>query len=56
METVEVKEGKRSLTVIKSVIPAKRARKESSSSDEETLDTGLSLGEDEDLALKLLSR
>ena len=55
METVEVKEGKRSLTVIKSVIPAKRARKESSS-DEETLDTGLSLGEDEDLALKLLSR
>ena len=58
-ETVEVKEGKRSLTVIKSVIPAKRSRTESSSSEEEeenTLDTGLSLGEDEDLAIKLLSR
>ena len=57
-ETVQVKEGKRSLTVIKSVIPAKRSRTESSSSEEEedTLDTGLSLGEDEDLALKLLSR
>ena len=57
-ETVQVKEGKRSLTVIKSVIPAKRSRTVSSSSEEEedTLDTGLSLGEDEDLALKLLSR
>ena len=57
-ETVEVKDGKRSLTVIKSVIPAKRSRRESSSSsydDDETLHTGLSLGEDEDLALKLLS-
>jgi len=61
-ETVQVKEGKRSLTVIKSVIPSKKLRKSSSedeSSDEEdvdedVLDTGLSLGEDEDLALKLL--
>ena len=57
-ETVEVKEGKRKLTVIKSVIPAKRSRQESSSeeSEDEVLDTGLSLGDDEDLALKLLSR
>jgi len=57
-ETVQVKEGKRSLTVIKSVIPSKKLRKSSSedeSSDgENVLDTGLSLGEDEDLALKLL--
>jgi len=61
-ETVEVKEGKRKLTVIKSVIPNKRSRHGSSSSssngdsDDEVLDTGLSLGDDEDLALKLLSR
>jgi len=57
-ETVEVKDGKRKLTVIKSVIPAKRSRQSSSSSEEgedEVLDTGLSLGDDEDLALKLLS-
>jgi len=57
-ETVQVKEGKRSLTVIKSVIPSKKLRKSSSeddsSDDEDVLDTGLSLGEDEDLALKLL--
>ena len=57
-ETVQVKEGKRSLTVIKSVIPSKKLRKssseEDSSDDEDVLDTGLSLGEDEDLALKLL--
>merc|ERR1719418_172331 len=53
-ETVEVKEGKRALTVIKSVIPAKKSRQESSSDEDDnddTLDTGLSLGEDEDLAL-----
>ena len=59
-ETVEVKEGKRALTVIKSVIPAKKSRQDSSSEedseDEDVLDTGLSLGEDEDLALKLLSK
>jgi len=58
-ETVEVKEGKRKLTVIKSVIPAKRSRHTSSSSEDsedEVLDTGLSLGDDEDLALKLLNR
>jgi len=57
-ETVEVKEGKRKLTVIKSVIPAKRSRQESSDeeSEDEVLDTGLSLGDDEDLAMKLLSR
>merc|ERR1739838_835550 len=57
-ETVEIKDGKRKLTVIKSVIPAKRSRQSSSSSEEgedEVLDTGLSLGDDEDLALKLLS-
>merc|ERR1712029_1316670 len=61
-ETVQVKEGKRALTVIKSVIPAKRSRQDSSSEedddedDDNVLDTGLSLGEDEDLALKLLSK
>jgi len=57
-ERIQVKEGKRKLTIIKSVIPAKRQRSESTSdeSDNEVLDTGLSLGEDEDLALKLLSR
>jgi len=58
-ETVEVKEGKRKLTVIKSVIPAKRSRHTSSSSEDsedEVLDTGLSLGDDEDLAMKLLNR
>jgi len=57
-ENVEIKEGKRKVTVIKSVIPAKRSRQDSSSdeSEEDVLDTGLSLGEDEDLALKLLSR
>jgi len=60
-ETIEVKEGKRKLTVIKSVIPIKRSRHGSSSSsngdsEDEVLDTGLSLGDDEDLALKLLSR
>merc|ERR1712228_586262 len=56
-ERIQVKEGKRKLTIIKSVIPAKRQRSESTSdeSDNEVLDTGLSLGEDEDLALKLLS-
>merc|ERR1712002_922308 len=57
-ETVEIKEGKRKLTVIKSVIPNKRSRHDSSSSssgdsEDEVLDTGLSLGDDEDLALKL---
>ena len=58
-ETVQVKEGKRALTVIKSVIPAKKSRQESSSDEDDNddiLDTGLSLGEDEDLALKLLSK
>jgi len=59
-ETVEIKEGKRKLTVIKSVIPNKKSRHDSSSSsgdsEDEVLDTGLSLGDDEDLALKLLSR
>merc|ERR1711936_1016413 len=56
-ETIEVKEGKRKLTVIKSVIPNKRSRHGSSSSssngdsEDEVLDTGLSLGDDEDLAL-----
>jgi len=57
-ERIQVKEGKRKLTIIKSVIPAKRQRSDSTSdeSNDEVLDTGLSLGEDEDLALKLLSR
>jgi len=61
-EKVEIKDNKRSLTVIKSVIPSKRRRTESDSSsgddlsDDDVLDTGLSLGDDEDLALKLLSQ
>ena len=60
-EKVEIKDNKRSLTVIKSVIPSKRRRTEtesedSSEDDDDVLDTGLSLGDDEDLALKLLSQ
>ena len=50
-EKVEVKESKRKLTVITSHIPAKRRRE---NAEEDGTDTGLSLGEDEDLALKLL--
>jgi len=53
-EEVEVKEGKRSRTLIKKVIPRKKARRDSS--EEELLDTGLSLGDDEELALRLLQR
>ena len=65
-EKVEIKDKKRSLTVIKSVIPSKKRRLVESSSeddlsdddddDDDVLDTGLSLGDDEDLALKLLSQ
>ena len=65
-EKVEIKDKKRSLTVIKSVIPSKKRRLAESSSeddlsdddddDDDVLDTGLSLGDDEDLALKLLSQ
>ena len=66
-EKVEIKDKKRSLTVIKSVIPSKKRRLAETSSeddqsddddddDDDVLDTGLSLGDDEDLALKLLSR
>ena len=66
-ETVEIKDKKRSLTVIKSVIPSKKRRLAETSSeddqsddddddDDDVLDTGLSLGDDEDLALKLLSQ
>ena len=50
-EKVEVKESKRKLTVITSHIPAKRRRE---NAEEGGTGTGLSLGEDEDLALKLL--
>ena len=65
-ERVEIKDKKRSLTVIKSVIPSKKRRLVESSSEDDlsddeddnddVLDTGLSLGDDEDLALKLLSQ
>jgi ATP-dependent RNA helicase DDX10/DBP4 len=52
-EEVEVVEGKRKKTIIKKIIP-KKARVESE--DEGLLDTGLSLGEDEYLAMQLLRR
>jgi len=50
-EEVEVKEGKRKVTVVRKVVPKKR---KTESSDEDVIDTGLSLGDDEDLALRLL--
>jgi len=53
-EEVIVKEGKRKKTIIKKIIPKKKARLE----EEEGIkfDTGLSLGDDEDLAMQLLRR
>jgi len=54
-EEVEIKEGKRKLTVIKKVIPKKKLKQDSSDDEVNMMDTGLSLIEDEDLALKLLS-
>merc|ERR550517_564801 len=54
-EEVVVKEGKRKKTIIKKIIPKKKAKLDV---DEEGLkfDTGLSLGDDEDLAMQLLRR
>ena len=51
VEEVEVKEGKRKKTIIKKTIPKKKAKLEPA---EELFDTGLSLGDDEDLAMRLL--
>ena len=51
VEEVEVKEGKRKKTIIKKTIPKKKAKLEPA---EEVFDTGLSLGDDEDLAMRLL--
>lgn len=51
----EVKVGKRKITVIKKVVP-KKARLEEEEDANQVLDTGLSLEDDEDLALQLLSK
>ena len=48
-----VKEGKRKKTIIKKIIPKKPRLEEEESFK---LDTGLSLGDDEDLAMQLLRR
>lgn len=50
----EVKEKAETITVIKKRIPKKRRVEEEE--EETVLDTGLTLEEDEDLALQLLSR
>jgi len=51
----EVKVGKRKITVINKVIP-KKAKLEEDEDSSRVLDTGLSLEDDEDLALQLLSK
>merc|ERR1739838_523775 len=51
----EVKVGKRKITVINKVIP-KKAKLEEDEGSSQVLDTGLSLEDDEDLALQLLSK
>ena len=51
-ETTEVKEGAEKITVIKKRIPKKR--KVEAEEEGGVLDTGLSLQDDEDLALQLL--
>jgi len=57
---VQVKQNKRKLTVITKVVPKKNARHDFSEDEDgedvDVMDTGLSLGEDEDLAMQLLSR
>jgi len=53
-EEVVVKEGKRKKTIIKKIIPKKPRLEEEEESFK--LDTGLSLGDDEDLAMQLLRR
>merc|ERR1712181_78848 len=58
-EEVIVKEGKRKKTIIKKIIPKKRAKlNEEAEEDGQGVkfDTGLSLGDDEDLAMQLLRR
>ena len=52
-EEVVVKEGKRKKTIIKKIIPKKPRLEEEEGFK---LDTGLSLGDDEDLAMQLLRR
>merc|ERR1712080_18681 len=51
---IEVKEDKKKQIVVKKIIPRKKAKYEALEDDDEAFDTGLSLGEDEDLALRLL--
>ena len=53
---VEVKKGKRKVTVVTKVIPKKKARYEEEEDEGPVMDTGLSLGDDEDLAMQLLRR
>jgi len=55
-EEVVVKEGKRKKTIIKKIIPKKKARLDDEGGDGVKFDTGLSLGDDEDLAMQLLRR
>merc|ERR1711874_260733 len=61
-EQTEVKVGKRKITVVKKVIPKKKARVAGDQDNffgddhDNILDTGLSMVDDEDLALQLLSK
>jgi len=55
-EEVVVKEGKRKKTIIKKIIPKKKARLDDEEEQGVKFDTGLSLGDDEDLAMQLLRR
>ena len=55
-EEVIVKEGKRKKTIIKKIIPKKKAKLDDLEEEGTKFDTGLSLGDDEDLAMQLLRR
>merc|ERR1712181_169203 len=56
-EEVVVKECKRKKTIIKKIIPKKKAKLDEEDEGEGVkFDTGLSLGDDEDLAMQLLRR
>ena len=55
-EEVVVKEGKRKKTIIKKIIPKKKAKLDVEEEEGLKFDTGLSLGDDEDLAMQLLRR
>merc|ERR1711971_33832 len=55
-EEVVVKEGKRKKTIIKKIIPKKKAKLDEEEEQGVKFDTGLSLGDDEDLAMQLLRR